>query len=176
MAVALLLSSVIGPGSANAQGGTSSGGPGCVQGAQGAGGGGAAGALQGGNRSDSGAALANVIGLIVANANALNDVADVVAAINALNSNNINAQVVCLNNVLNANDIRILETVLNNNNVLNNSPILSKQLFVLRRWLTQRLAKTAGRGLSPVRRFPLFGGGLYRVAPTGSRAFAPVFR
>ena len=50
---------------------------------------------------------------------------DVTAAINALNSNNINAQVVCLNDVLNSNDTHILEDILNNNNVLNNSPILN---------------------------------------------------
>jgi hypothetical protein len=126
VAVALLFgATMIHPVPASAQGGNNQGGPGCIQGASGTGQGGNAGALQGGNRSDSDAVLANVIGLIVANAAALNDVADVVAAINALNSNNINAQVVCLNNVLNGNDLRLLQNVLNNNNVLNNSPILS---------------------------------------------------
>jgi hypothetical protein len=113
---------------ASAQGGNNAGGPGCVQTASGTGAGGnagAAGTLLGGNRSDSNGTVVSVIGLLVQNANVLDDVGPVVAAINALNSNNINAQVVCLNNVLNGNDIRLIEDVLNNNDVLNNSPILN---------------------------------------------------
>ena len=126
-AMLLMATTTMSYGSVGAQGGDNAGGPGCTQNARGAGAGRSAGAglLEGGNRQGSGGVLVSVVGLLVQNANVLTDVADVVAAINALNSNNINAQVVCLNNVLNGNDIRILNNILNNPDVLNNSPILS---------------------------------------------------
>jgi|SRR5579871_2804660 len=128
LAMALLVgSTMIGAVPASAQGGNDRGGPGCIQQTGPTGGSGASTGgelLQGGNRSDSQSTLTSVIGLLVQDTS-VNALQQAQAAIAALNSNNINAQLVCLNNVLNGNDLRILNDVLNNNNVLNNSPILN---------------------------------------------------
>src|SRR5579871_33099 len=96
LAMALLVgSTMIGAVPASAQGGNDRGGPGCIQQTGPTGGSGASTGgelLQGGNRSDSQGTLTSVIGLLVQNTTV--NVAQVDAAINALNSNNINAQLV----------------------------------------------------------------------------------